>query len=983
MCGRPADPVFEEPWAHEAQGYRIRHDLTSTDRYRRTAAELEQHLWAYKDARFWEDDAAADSAWRAFWHTKNQMRERGDDWLAWMTYEIVRLAAIFDDVDRAARVLLEWYPLVDTRDLETDNERRTDARSFVSSCIYVLEREASIDHPREAAVDAAMRDVAARAEEMLTNYHHDGFRRIGEVRALHRSRAAIVEARRSHVAARDGLPTVGAVPVQRATPPALDSAVDKLTDLVDANRVVNPRAAITLADAALAAVETHDDTGALDALVRRLEEFGTVPSLLHLLRARRHVAAGDLRAAMRELGHAARATDRLAPRLRPQIHATYGRLRVLQDPDALDEGIAACRTGRRLGLRWWRRTTAADTSLARLLLWRALRPGTPPPARQAADVREAVRLARRLCRPWHRPGADERLVLQDALVARDALSGAGTTEQRRRAWRRSVDAPWSTAERARLATAWVAWAVGTGAPELAAEAYQHLVALVPLDAAARYGAGAKQRVLAAAQEHTEEAGYWLARTRRYRDAVMALETGRAVGLSEVTGRDGAAIGERLRAVGRADLAEEYRHALAELDEQERHPSPRLRRAWADLRDVARRVAAATGADPLALDVTYDDITAATGDGALVYIAAAKAGGYALIVAARHDPQFVELPKLDRATVAALLSSLLPSTGDRSGPAPVRDLMPVRPRTDPLAAVLKALWDKGMRDLLLHSARGSVVTLVPVGLLSLLPLHAAGEPGTPGDQYTEWRHAGHFSAIRYAPNARGLRQCRDTARDLAAGRQRLLAVDVPDGFGTYINEHLRYVARETTEVMRRWTGPGMIAHDCTWEEFRDTADEYTVWHLACHGSAKPRSILDSRLCFTDKQVTLRELRVALRPGRRRLAVLSACESNVTGATVPNEVVGLPSALLQIGFSGVIASSWKVDDLATAYLMTAFYRQWCQEGHEPVIALNLAQQWLRTATRADLIALLPGVEPGGDGQYPYLDPRYWAAFAYTGA
>jgi hypothetical protein len=443
------------------------------------------------------------------------------------------------------------------------------------------------------------------------------------------------------------------------------------------------------------------------------------------------------------------------------------------------------------------------------------------------------------------------------------------------------------------------------------------------------------------------------------------------------------VGQRLRAAGRADLADEYERALRVLEEQERHPSPRLGHAWADLRDVARRVAEVTGADPLALDVSYEDIIATTGDGTLVYIAAAKAGGYALIVAADHDPQFVDLPKLNRRRVAALLHALLPDTAYDTRSVPVRDLGPVQDSSDALERGLKTLWDGAMRDIPLYSARGAVVTLVPVGLLSLLPLHAAGVPGTPDAEWAEWWHGGQFSAVRYAPNVRALRRCRDTVRTLEAEPQRLLAVDVPIGFGADLDTRLRLVVRETEEVVRRWAPRGTVVHDCTWQEFRDTADEYTVWHLACHGSAEPLSIMDTRLSFADRPVTLRELRVALRPGRRRLAVLSACESNLTGAAVPNEVVGLPSALLQVGFAGVIASFWKVDDLATAYLMTAFYQQWRGERYEPVVALSRAQKWLRTATRTDLAALLPGVEPGGSDRYPYRDPRYWAAFAYTGA
>ncbi|HEY1484925.1 MAG TPA: CHAT domain-containing protein, partial [Micromonosporaceae bacterium] len=609
-----------------------------------------------------------------------------------------------------------------------------------------------------------------------------------------------------------------------------------------------------------------------------------------------------------------------------------------------------------------------------------------PATQLMADVRQAVRLVRRRCRPWHLHGADDRLLLQEALAARDTLFGRGTIEQRHRAWRRSVETPSSTAARARLAAAWAEWAVGTGAAELAAEAYQCLVGLVAADSATRYGAGVKGRLLAVAQEYAEEAGYWLARSGRYREAVLALETGRAVGLTEMLGRDTVSVVERLYIAGRADLGDAYRRAIEEFDQQERQSSPRLRQAWNDLRDVARQVAVATGADPLMPDVRYDDVTAETGDGALVYIAAAKAGGYALVVAAHHDPQFIDLPKLDRATVAALVDAVLPGAvaSSRSSRSEARDAWPAEPTADPVTTGLRKLWVDGIRNLLLFNARGRIVTLIPVGLLSLLPLHAAGDLGAPGDPHTEWHHAGGFSAIRYVPNVRGLRRCRETARDLATEDLSLLAVDVPSGFGLDAAAHLRYVTRETDEVAARWLGrTARTTHDCTWEEFRTTADDYTVWHLACHGSAEPSSIMDSRLYFVDQQVSLERLRRALRRDRRRLAILSACETNLTDAAMPNEVLGLPTALIQVGFAGVIAASWRVDDLATTYLMTAFYHLWCQ-GDEPPVALNRAQQWLRSAKRSDLATLLPDIEPQGDrDEYPYRDPRYWAAFAYTGA
>jgi CHAT domain-containing protein len=210
---------------------------------------------------------------------------------------------------------------------------------------------------------------------------------------------------------------------------------------------------------------------------------------------------------------------------------------------------------------------------------------------------------------------------------------------------------------------------------------------------------------------------------------------------------------------------------------------------------------------------------------------------------------------------------------------------------------------------------------------------------------------------------------------------LLAIDVPDGPGV---SHLRHVARETTEVTGSWTGEAArLIHGCTWDDFRAAAEHSTVWHLACHGDVEPNEIQESRLFFADRTITLAVLAAQLPARARRLAVLSACRTNLVGADLPNEVVGLPSALLRSGFAGVIATSWAVDDLATTYLMAAFYKFWRRDGEEPAVALNRAQHWLRNATRPDLAGLLPDVAAPIDGQErPFADPYFWAAFAYTG-
>ena len=397
-CGRPADPAFPEPWAHEARIYRIRQQLAGPQQALREVAELDQHVWAYEDACRRGDRAAIDDAWQAYHDARpSGWQDPGTWWLASTgLVRMLRLAADYD-LDRAAGLVLECYPFVDTRDLAEDDTRRTAAGNFVSMCITVLERESVLEHPRVDEIDAAMRDVANRAESVLTAYHHDGFQRIGELRARRRFRAAVAPARASAV---DGLP-----PLSWRGPGRIESA---------------------LADAAIDTAEINDDLTPLDDLIRRVA--AGAPGLAHLLRARRHVVLGDLPAAARELDLGARATDRSARRLRPQILATHGLLVAVIDPDHPDRGVELCRAGRAAGLRWWRRTTPADAGLARVLLRRAQRSGGRPD-----DVRAAVRLIRRYCHRRNRYRADDRLLLREALAARAALTGRPADERRQRA----------------------------------------------------------------------------------------------------------------------------------------------------------------------------------------------------------------------------------------------------------------------------------------------------------------------------------------------------------------------------------------------------------------------------------------------------------------------------------------------------------------------------------------------------------------------
>jgi CHAT domain-containing protein len=181
------------------------------------------------------------------------------------------------------------------------------------------------------------------------------------------------------------------------------------------------------------------------------------------------------------------------------------------------------------------------------------------------------------------------------------------------------------------------------------------------------------------------------------------------------------------------------------------------------------------------------------------------------------------------------------------------------------------------------------------------------------------------------------------------------------------------------------------------------DDASVLHLACHGSADLTVPLNSGLALAgDEPLTLRrlfELRL-----RARLAVLSACETALPGTELPDEVIGLPTGLLQAGVAGVVASMWAVPDATTMLLMVGFYDRWRRQGMPPAEALRQAQRWLRDSTNGEKRELFQALLQGGEGTWlprataeacleavvledpegrAFADPTGWAAFTYTGA
>jgi CHAT domain-containing protein len=133
---------------------------------------------------------------------------------------------------------------------------------------------------------------------------------------------------------------------------------------------------------------------------------------------------------------------------------------------------------------------------------------------------------------------------------------------------------------------------------------------------------------------------------------------------------------------------------------------------------------------------------------------------------------------------------------------------------------------------------------------------------------------------------------------------------------------------------------------------------------------------------------------------RLCVLSACETGLGDLTEGEGVLGLQRAFHAAGCPNVVGSLWKVDDEATAALMTQFYYELRVNKRTPLEALREAQLTLyRHPERiAELAKGIPRgkINPGDivtlgskplqtkPGERAKTTPtKLWAAFVLSGA
>lgn len=353
--------------------------------------------------------------------------------------------------------------------------------------------------------------------------------------------------------------------------------------------------------------------------------------------------------------------------------------------------------------------------------------------------------------------------------------------------------------------------------------------------------------------------------------------------------------------------------------------------------------------------------------AVVYLMSTDHGGTAIVVLPQGITISCVLTDADAEALAQLITLADPSTHEG---AALADHERIEQVVERLRVVIRPAWP------LLDGA--AQLAVIATGPFSRLPAAAAFVT----EAATSSRGRRPQSVVS-APNAVALM----VAAAQASPEGPLTAAGVFDPDLSLVESECRLVGGHIAMTsLRPVTAPPAVLE-------RDLAAADLI-HIATHATWDPADPLASAICVIDGGgLTLHALQgLSL---RARLAVLSACDTARVGDELPDETIGFPSALMQVGVPGVIGTAWPVRTDAAFVVIARFMDEWMQAPAAPAALLLRAQRWMAIANASevrrylrDLVAR--GLVTSEDAEFALSEVELgwhewlesWAGFVYVG-
>ncbi len=286
----------------------------------------------------------------------------------------------------------------------------------------------------------------------------------------------------------------------------------------------------------------------------------------------------------------------------------------------------------------------------------------------------------------------------------------------------------------------------------------------------------------------------------------------------------------------------------------------------------------------------------------------------------------------------------------------------------LLDILEWLWDNIADPVLRHlgyttTPGGDVagwprLWWCPTGLLTLLPLHAAGYHREKGGS----RAVIDRVVSSYTPTLRALMQARQP-RAQASGADRILIVAEPKAPNL---PPLPAVAQERDMLMRQFASRFTLlqGEDANIDNVGRELPAHRWVHFGCHGGQDLTDPSKGGVALSDG--TLSVAAISAVHGGGDFAFLCACKTATGGLNLPDEAMSLTAALHYAGYRHVIGTLWSVYDKTSAELAEAVYTDLLSTGQfEPdraAYALHRALRELRTKS--------------------LLGPTVWTPYTHTG-
>jgi CHAT domain-containing protein len=480
------------------------------------------------------------------------------------------------------------------------------------------------------------------------------------------------------------------------------------------------------------------------------------------------------------------------------------------------------------------------------------------------------------------------------------------------------------------------------------------------------------------------AAYAFAQNGQIQDAIEVLEQGRARGLSESLDRDRANLAQLQQVTPL--LYQQYRdiiQQIRDLENQQRnqmvsserhHPIPETHRNLAsslyqNLDQIINEIRQIEGYEDFLAQLNLTDVwSGIQPNNPLIYLISTPVGSLALMVTSSE----ITAIWLDQLTESSLIELLRDIWFD----AYIHRKTNSQGWFDAIDQITHQLWHTLMEPVVYHlkTQHFTQAILIPTGFLSFLPLQAAWteDPST----LTGRRYVIDDIHFTYVPNARSLSAAQAIATH--AQSDSMLAIDDP-------RNDLSNSALEIKAAIQNFHEPTVLQRsEASIDNVRSQLTKASIVHFSCHGTANLDDPLNSGLLMSDGLFTLRDI-LALNlseQGGIRLAILSACETGLSGVENADEAISLPTGLLQAGVAGAIASLWAVSDLSTRLLLVKFYELWREEKLPPDQALRQAQIWLRDSTDGEKEDFFPDFIALDRSDRSFTHPYHWGAFSYTG-